>query len=183
MNVPERMTGAVEATEEKLKNYYQDMIYTEGSRVARFISSILTMIPIAAFMICSTQYGILSEDEQHYEMYMFAAVCIGFFIILHVTDHWYSLSLEDRKRDLITAGILLTAYMKKRMKQCVEWMGYLVGLRDFIENAELDRMKALGEQFPNLFYHIFPYAYVFGLSEIYADKLEKLNVEMPVWKR
>jgi hypothetical protein len=38
MNVPERMTGAVEATEEKLKNYYQDMIYTEGSRVARFIS-------------------------------------------------------------------------------------------------------------------------------------------------
>ena len=52
MNVPERMTGAVEATEEKLKNYYQDMIYTEGSRVARFISSILTMIPIAAFMIC-----------------------------------------------------------------------------------------------------------------------------------
>ena len=29
--------------------------------------------------------------------------------------------------------------------------------------------------------HIFPYAYVFGLSEIYADKLEKLNVEMPVW--
>jgi len=50
MNIPERMTGAVEATEEKLKNYYQDMIYTEGSRVARFISSILTMIPIAAFM-------------------------------------------------------------------------------------------------------------------------------------
>lgn len=64
-------------------------------------------------------------------MYMFAAVCIGFFIILHVTDHWYSLSLEDRKRDLITAGILLTAYMKKRTKQCVEWMGYLVGLNSF----------------------------------------------------
>ena len=30
MNVPERMTGAVEATEEKLKNYYQNMIYTKG---------------------------------------------------------------------------------------------------------------------------------------------------------
>lgn len=221
MDVPERMTGAVEATKEKLKNYYQDMIYTEGSRTARFISSILTMIPIALFMILSTQYGILSEKEQHYEMYMFAAVCIGFFIILYAADHWYSLSLEDRKRDLIiagtlcigalgiysifymemvkkqkifnfagvlvlvcimtAAGILLTACMKKRTKQCVEWMGYLVGLRDFIENAELDRMKVLGEQYPNLFYHIFPYAYVFGLSEIYADKLEKLNVEMPVW--
>ena len=82
---------------------------------------------------------------------------------------------------MTAAGILLTACMKKRTKQCVEWMGYLVGLRDFIENAELDRMKVLGEQYPNLFYHIFPYAYVFGLSEIYADKLEKLNVEMPVW--
>lgn len=79
------------------------------------------------------------------------------------------------------AGILLTAFMKKRTKQCIEWMGYLVGFRDFIEYAEMDRMKVLGEKYPNLFYHILPYAYVFGLSEIYGKKLEALNVEMPVW--
>lgn len=79
------------------------------------------------------------------------------------------------------AGTLLNAFMKKRTKQCVEWMGYLVGYRDFIETAEMDRMKVLGKQYPNLFYHILPYAYVFDLSEIYAKKLEALNVEMPVW--
>lgn len=79
------------------------------------------------------------------------------------------------------AGTLLNAFMKKRTKQCVEWMGYLVGYRDFIETAEMDRMKALWKQYPNLFYYILPYAYVFDLSEIYAKKLEALNVEMPVW--
>ena len=28
-------------------------------------------------------------------------------------------------------GVILTAFMKKRTHQCVEWMGYLAGLRDF----------------------------------------------------
>lgn len=79
------------------------------------------------------------------------------------------------------AGVFLTAFMKKRTKQCVEWMRYLVGFRNFIENAEIDRMRILGKQYPNLLYRVLPYAYVFGLSETYAQKMEALNVEMPVW--
>lgn len=79
------------------------------------------------------------------------------------------------------AGVYLTAFMKKRAKQCVEWMQYLVGFRNFIENTEIDRMRVLGKQYPNLFYRILPYAYVFGLSETYAQKMETLNMEMPVW--
>lgn len=79
------------------------------------------------------------------------------------------------------AGVFLTAFMKKRTKQCFEWMQYLVGFRNFIENAEIDRMRILGKQYPNLLYRVLPYAYVFGLSETYAQKMEALNVEMPVW--
>ena len=60
-------------------------------------------------------------------------------------------------------GVILTAFMKKRTHQCVEWMGYLAGLRDFIETAELDRMKVLAKDHPDMFYHILPYSMVFGL--------------------
>lgn len=77
--------------------------------------------------------------------------------------------------------VLLTGFMKKRTHQCVEWMGRLAGLRDFIETAELDRMKVLAEKDPQWFYHILPYAYVFGLSDVFAEKLEALAVPAPQW--
>lgn len=79
------------------------------------------------------------------------------------------------------ALILLTAFMRKRTHACVEWMGRLLGLRDFIETAELDRMQALADESPQLFYHILPYAYVMGLSDVFADKLKGLAIEPPRW--
>ncbi len=78
-------------------------------------------------------------------------------------------------------GIFLTGFMKKRTDQCVEWMGYLVGLREFIETAELDRMKAIAEESPQLFYHILPFAYVFGLTDILLDKMKDLTLPAPDW--
>lgn len=79
------------------------------------------------------------------------------------------------------AGLVITGFMKKRTDQCVEWMGYLVGLREFIETAELDRMKAIAEESPQLFYHILPFAYVFGLTDILLDKMKDLTLPEPEW--
>lgn len=78
-------------------------------------------------------------------------------------------------------GLVLTGFMKKRTDQCVEWMGYLAGLRDFIETAELERMKVIAEQSPHLFYHILPFAYVFGLTDILLDKMRDLSLPAPDW--
>lgn len=83
---------------------------------------------------------------------------------------------------IVTAAmIVMTAFMKKRTPICIRWMGYLAGLRDFIEIAELDRMKVLAEEHPDMFYHIMPYAYVFGLSDIFARKLKALSIPAPQW--
>lgn len=63
----------------------------------------------------------------------------------------------------------------------MKWMEYLSGFRNFIETGELEQLKILSEQNPDYLYYILPYASVFGLSEIYSEKLEKLNVDMPSW--
>ena len=60
-------------------------------------------------------------------------------------------------------------------------MGYLAGLRDFIETAELDRMKVLAKDHPDMFYHILPYSMVFGLFDLYAKKLDALKLPAPDW--
>lgn len=78
-------------------------------------------------------------------------------------------------------SVVLSGFMKKRTPQCIDRMGRLAGLRDFIETAELDRLKALAEENPQWFYHILPYTYVFGLSEIFAEKLEGLALPAPQW--
>lgn len=75
----------------------------------------------------------------------------------------------------------LTAFMRKRTGVCTEWMGKLLGLRDFIETAELDRLQALAEETPELFYHILPYAYVLGVSDVFARKLKGLALNPPQW--
>lgn len=79
------------------------------------------------------------------------------------------------------AALWMTAFMKKRTSQCVEWMGRLAGLKDFIETAELDRMKVLAQDHPNMFYHILPYAAVFGLFDVFSKKLDALEVPAPDW--
>lgn len=78
-------------------------------------------------------------------------------------------------------SIWLAVFMKKRTEKSTEWMGRIVGLRDFIETAELDRMNELAKGNPEWFYHIIPYAYVFGLSNVFAEKLKDLSLPAPEW--
>ena len=75
----------------------------------------------------------------------------------------------------------LAGFMKKRSKQCRDWMGYLAGLREFIETAELERMQFIARETPELFYHILPFAYVFGLSDILLEKMKDLTLPAPEW--
>ncbi|WP_333813098.1 DUF2207 domain-containing protein [Muricomes intestini] len=84
---------------------------------------------------------------------------------------------------VIMTGIMvaMAGFMKKRTPKCVEWMGKLAGLRDFIETAELERMNELAKTNPEWFYHIIPYAYVFGLSDVFAEKLKDLSLPAPEW--
>jgi len=71
--------------------------------------------------------------------------------------------------------------MHRRTEQNTVWMGQLAGLRDFIETAELDRLKMLAEENPQWFYHVLPYTYVFGLSDVFAARLETLAIPQPDW--
>ena len=77
--------------------------------------------------------------------------------------------------------LFFTAFMKKRTDKCVDWMGRLLGLKEFIETAELDRLKAMAEENPEWFYNVLPYTYVFGLSDVFAKRLETLAIPAPQW--
>lgn len=73
-------------------------------------------------------------------------------------------------------GSDLTAFMKKRTHQCVEWMGYL-GTSWFYWNCGIRPNEGIGEDhLQTCFYHILPYSMVFGLFDLYAKKLDALKL-------
>lgn len=164
--------------------------YTDGFQFcAEGLLAILLYVGV--FVLCwgvDRWYGKSSAERQKYivvgAMLSFACV-LGFLgmYIVQVQQGGVFNFIPSAVVMTVATGIMipLVVFMRKRTHQCVEWMGYLAGLRDFIETAELERMKVMAQESPQLFYHIIPYAYVFGLSDVFAEKMKDLALEVPEW--
>ena len=82
-------------------------------------------------------------------------------------------------------GFILTLFfsliMKRRTDKGVELMGKVLGFKQFIKSAEVDKINKLVEEDPSYFYHILPYAYVFDLTNKWAKNFEDISMEPPEW--
>ncbi len=94
------------------------------------------------------------------------------------------------ERSLLYAIIYITAqiiqllvlmFMDKRTKQGNRWLGQILGLKDFILNCEKDRIELLAQENPSAFFDVLPYAYVLGVSDVWASKFEDLIIPQPIW--
>jgi len=86
---------------------------------------------------------------------------------------------------LATIGML--AYLgfiaRQRTSRGTELLGRILGLKDFIKRAELDRIKMLVEENPSYFYNVLPFAYSLGLSEKWAENFTDIVTPPPTWYR
>jgi uncharacterized membrane protein len=78
-------------------------------------------------------------------------------------------------------SLIFTMRMKRRTKKSSELLGKILGFKEFIRTAELDRIKRLVDETPDYFYSVLPYAYVFGLTDKWAKKFEEISVQPPNW--
>lgn len=170
-----------------LKDLY---CYIDGLQfAAEILMNILLYVGV--FVVCygvDRWYGEASSSRRRYVIFggflSFASV-LG-FLSMYITrvqqGGIFNFMLSAVVMTMST-GVMIpfVVFMKKRTNRCVEWMGHLAGLRDFIETAELERMKVMAQESPQLFYHIIPYAYVFGLSEVFAEKMKEIALDAPEW--
>jgi len=77
--------------------------------------------------------------------------------------------------------ILFASIMDKLNPKYTKLLGQILGFKDFIATAELDKLKELVEEDPEYFYHISPYAYVFGLSNKWIKNFENIEIKQPEW--
>lgn len=84
---------------------------------------------------------------------------------------------------LIIAAVILFCgiFMPSRTKRGAALYGEVLGFRNFIRDAEYEKMKELSDQDPEYFYTIMPYAYVLGMSTQFAKKFAEIHLKNPDW--
>jgi uncharacterized membrane protein YgcG len=82
---------------------------------------------------------------------------------------------------LTVFNIALVSVMDKRTELGVSYLGKILGLKNFIETAEKDRLEALVHDDPQYFYKLLPYAYVLNVTDVWSKKFESIAMENPSW--
>jgi uncharacterized membrane protein YgcG len=119
------------------------------------------------------------------------ALALGIYVIA-VFVYMYNVCLSsshgynDRWITTLMLGFFVVApFLIFGMDTRTEWSnelyGKVLGFRNFIRDAELERIEALAEENPSYFYNVLPYAYVFGMTKKWASKFESIAVEKPTW--
>lgn len=78
-------------------------------------------------------------------------------------------------------SIMFAVIAIARTKENNILLGRILGFKDFIKKAELDKLNKLVEEDPEYFYHILPYAYVFGLTNKWIKNFESIPIVQPKW--
>lgn len=82
---------------------------------------------------------------------------------------------------LCFATVSLSVLIITRTKEHNSRLNMIVGFRNFILNAEKDRLEMLLESDPQYYYHVLPYAQVLNVTDIWNDKFRDLTVQPPEW--
>lgn len=81
---------------------------------------------------------------------------------------------------LVFASYLTLKFNVRTDEGCAE-LGDIIGLKNFIEVAEKDRLEMLVKENPQAFYQILPYAYVLGVYDTWCKKFESIDIGAPTF--
>ena len=84
----------------------------------------------------------------------------------------------------IISILLLALLVKKMPKRTVEGtkiLGKVSGFKRFLEVAEKSELEALVEKDPEYFYHLLPFTYALGISDVWIKQFETIAIQVPEW--
>ncbi len=81
----------------------------------------------------------------------------------------------------VAAIMFLSIITRKRSDYAQQKLEEILGLREFIEKVEIDKLKLLIDSDPMFYYHVLCYAIVLGLEDRWANKFQSITVPPPSW--
>jgi uncharacterized membrane protein YgcG len=139
-------------------------IFTRAGRIARIILfALFIVIMTAAFFVFAFAM------EEGYSVYYHSP---GFII-------------AEAFRTALTTFVIFafSAATIKRTEYGHNKLEHLLGLKNFINEAEMDKLKKMIDDNPSYFYNILPYAIVLGLEKKWAGKMDGITMPPPEYYR
>ena len=78
-------------------------------------------------------------------------------------------------------GAMMTCLMAARARENARLSNRMMGMRNFIEEAQPRDIAIMQQSNPEYFYEMLPYAMQFSQYEIWAQKFRSIDVEAPSW--
>lgn len=166
-------------------------LYFIGACVVAGVYGILARsmpMTIAFAALCFVLGGLLSpvvkEGLSNLDHKITPVVCVIIFVIAAVIFNAFAPKTWIAFVVCGIADTILALFMffgSKRTKAGNQVYGQILGFKEFIKKAELDRLKMLVEENPSYYYDIMPYAYVLGLSDQWIENFESMHMPEPDW--
>ncbi|MGB4407107.1 MAG: DUF2207 domain-containing protein [Sphaerochaeta sp.] len=113
-------------------------------------------------------------------LFAYVAACIILYGVLETSTVFAML--------MAIAVVLFPAYLSflgvvtaKRSAYAHKMLEQTIGYRDFISKVEVDKLKMMIDDDPELFYHVLGYATVLGLEDKWAKKFSTIALNPPSW--
>lgn len=161
--------------------------YQQFSTTRIFIGLLISLIwffVLLGLIMVKDKFGTYNSQKQKTKVTLFT---IFTFVILvayvFITYDFYCDPFFLTFISVIFAvvSVVLIYKLNIRTDYGLQMQGELVGLREFIELAEKDRLEMLVKENPQAFYEILPFAYVLGVSEVWINKFENIAIDVPIW--
>ena len=69
--------------------------------------------------------------------------------------------------------------MERRSAYYNDQLDKIVGLYDYIKYAEADQINMVFKDNPYIYYDVLPYAYAFGLTQVWSDHFKDIEMPLP----
>lgn len=79
------------------------------------------------------------------------------------------------------AVVMLSVTLISRTQAYNDKLNHIVGYRNFILYTEKEKLEAMIEENPQLYYEVLPYAQVLGVTDVWEDKFKSITVAPPQW--
>ncbi|MBQ8322535.1 MAG: DUF2207 domain-containing protein [Clostridia bacterium] len=151
--------------------------------------SLAFAIPVAAILLI----GYISENYRYkwkkgalfgIRLVQLAVAVLFTLIFTFAFANHFSTEYEKLAVSLLAfACTFITQRAISRREDYLETLGQILGFKDFIVYTEEDKIKAMLEENPELYYKVLPYAQVLGVTNEWEKKFENILIEPPQWCR
>lgn len=162
-------------------------IFYQSHSMINFFSAVITLVVVAITLSLNLKLDVMRTKINKVD-YLIKKILLGVAILSGVIC--FSVMAEAYCDPYLTRLIVMifpialyffSPFLEIYTKEGRLSLGKVRGLRRYIEVAEKDRMIALVESDPSVFYNVLPYATVLGVTDVYMDKFKGFELPNPEW--